>query len=245
MTDERLERCERLLGAPALKRLGRATVAVFGMGGVGSFCAEALARSGIGTLRLVDHDIVSATNYNRQLHALETTEGLPKVQAMAERLRAISRSLRIDARRSFFDRDAADDLLGLPLDFVVDAIDSVGPKTELVAQCLGRGLRVITVVGTAARLDPTRVRVGCLSRVAGDPLAVRLRKLLRRRHIDPTVTAVYSEESALQDAAGPWPRMTEALCRGRQRRILPSLVMVPAAAGMAAAGACIQELLRG
>jgi tRNA A37 threonylcarbamoyladenosine dehydratase len=243
MDRDRFERCERLLGTRGLEHLGRAVVAVIGLGGVGSFCAEALTRSGIGTLRLVDHDTVSPSNFNRQLHALDATEGLFKVRAMAERLASISRRLTLDVRCAFFDREAAGELLAPPLDFVVDAIDAVGPKTELVAECLERGIPVVTVVGAAARFDPTQVRVGCLSRVHGDPLAARLRKLLRRRGLEPKAPAVYSEEPAWAAATGSWPTMTETLCRGRQRTIQPSLVMVPAAAGMAAASVCLRSLV--
>jgi tRNA A37 threonylcarbamoyladenosine dehydratase len=239
----RFERCERLLGRPAMRALQDATVVVFGLGGVGSFCAEALARSGVGRLRLVDHDIVAETDFNRQLCALEGNTGRSKVELLAQRLRRISPRAELLAVCRFFDRETADELLAPPVSYVVDAIDSVGPKVELVAQCLRRGLDIVTVVGSAGRQDPTCVRVGCLTKVCGDPLAQRVRKLLRRQGIKPEVTAVYSEEPRTEASSGSWPRMTESLFRGRQRVIQPSMVMVPAAAGMAAASVCIRALV--
>ena len=239
----RFDRCERLLGSAGTRALREASIVVFGLGGVGSFCAEALARSGVGRLTLVDHDVVAITDVNRQLCALEDNVGSSKVELIAQRLRSISPEGEFVAVRKFFDRETADELLAAPVSYVIDAIDSVGPKVELVAQCLRRGLGVVTVVGSAGRLDPTRVRVGCLAKVCGDPLAQRLRKMLRRQGIEPVVPAVYSEEPRIGPAAGDWPRMTESLVRGRQRMIQPSMVMVPATAGMAAASVSIRAIL--
>lgn len=239
----RFERCERLLGTAAMGALRDATVTVFGLGGVGSFCAEALARSGVGRLKLVDHDTLAITDHNRQLCAIEGHVGLSKAEVMAMRLRKIAPEGECVAIARFFDHDTADELLAPPLSYVVDAIDSVGPKVELVAQCLRRGLGLVTVVGSAGRLDPTRVRVGCLTGVRGDPLAQRLRKLLRRQGIEPRIMAVYSEEPRTEGQSGAWPRMTESLCRGRQRVIQPSMVMVPAAAGLAAASVCVRAIV--
>jgi tRNA A37 threonylcarbamoyladenosine dehydratase len=241
----RFERCERLLGSAGIRALGGASVVVFGLGGVGSFCAEALARSGVGRLKLVDHDVVAITDVNRQLCALEDSVGSSKAELIAQRLRRISPEAEFVAVRKFFDRETADELLAPPVSYVVDAIDSVGPKVELVAQCLRRGLGLVTVVGSAGRLDPTLVRVGCLTEVHGDPLAQRLRKMLRRQGIAPDVTAIYSEEPRTEAAPGAWPRMTESLFRGRQRMIQPSMMMVPATAGMAAASVCIRAIVGG
>jgi tRNA A37 threonylcarbamoyladenosine dehydratase len=241
----RFERCERLLGSAGIRALGEASVVVFGLGGVGSFCAEALARSGVGRLKLVDHDVVAITDINRQLCALEDNVGSSKVELIAQRLGRISPEGEFVALRKFFDHQTADELLTPPVSYVVDAIDSVGPKVELVAQCLRRGLGVVTVVGSAGRLDPTLVRVGCLTKVCGDPLAQRLRKMLRRRGLEPKVMAVYSEEPRAEASPGVWPRMTDSLFRGRQRMIQPSMVMVPATAGMAAASVCIRSILGG
>ena len=144
-------RTELLIGAAGLRRLQAARVAVFGLGGVGSFAAEALARSGVGWLRLVDFDRVGPSNFNRQLYALRSTLDQPKVAVAAARLRDINPELVLDGRDAFFHLDSADDLLAPPLDFVIDAIDSLGPKCELLSQCVERGLPVISAMGAAAR----------------------------------------------------------------------------------------------
>ena len=231
------------MGAEAMRRLARARVAVFGMGGVGSHCAEALARSGLGALRIVDHDAISESNCNRQLHALESTLGQRKVDAMRARLVDVAPDLEVDARHEFFAAETADALLDGDLDYVVDAIDSMGPKVELLLQCRQRGIPVLTVLGAAARLDPTRLRVGPLEETRGCPLAATLRKQVRRRGSLDGVMALFSTERPRTSAEGDWPRMTDDLCRGRQRVIQPSMVMVPAAMGYAAASWVVRELV--
>ena len=236
------ERAERLLGSQGLERLGAATVAVFGLGGVGSFCAEALARSGIGALRLVDHDRVTPQNFNRQLCAARSTLGESKVEAMRARLLDIAPDLVVDARPTFFSEETADELLGGALSFVVDAIDSLGPKVSLLGHCRARGLPVITALGAGGRLDPTRIRVAPLGLSRGDRLGMWTRKRLRKTGSLAGVMAVFSEEPARPARGLDWPLMTVDLERGRQRKIQPSLVMVPAAMGMAAAGHVITRL---
>lgn len=227
-----------------MEHLEDACVVVVGLGGVGSFCAEALARSGIGHLRLVDHDVVSPTNLNRQLHAMSSTLGLSKAECMAGRLRDAISGIDVDVRRVFFDAETADSLLEVPVDVVVDAIDSLGPKVELLAQCCRRGIPVITALGAGGRLDPTRVRTGPLAKTQGDPLASRVRKMLRRRGSIDGVMAVYSEEPCQPIREG-FSRFTDDLVRGRQRVIQPSCVMVPAAMGLAAAAHVVGRLAGG
>ncbi len=239
---DRLERTARLLGLEAMGRLRGATVAVFGLGGVGSFCAEALARSGVGCIRIVDHDVVSETNCNRQIGALGSTIGQPKVDVLGARLRDIDERLRVECYRRFFALDTVDELLGGELGFVVDAIDSLGPKVELLYQCQARGIQTVTVLGAAAKMDVTQIRVGPLEQTVGDPLASRVRKLLRRRGPIGAITAVYSAEPRRPAAQGPWALMTDDLSRGRQRMIQPSMVMVPGAMGLAAAGHVVQAI---
>ncbi len=236
------ERAERLLGREGLERLARATVAVFGLGGVGSFCAEALARSGIGALRLVDHDRVTPQNFNRQLCACRSTLGESKVHAMRRRLLEVAPDLVVDAREAFFADDQAAELLSQPLSFVVDAIDSLGPKVSLLRHCRALGLPVITALGAGGRLDPTRIKVVPLAETRGDRLGMWTRKRLRKTSSLAGIMAVFSEERARASAPGDWPRMTTELERGRQRNIQPSLVMVPAAMGMAAASHVVCRL---
>lgn len=236
------ERTQRLVGLDGFQRLRQARVVVFGLGGVGSFCVEALARSGIGSLRIVDHDVVSLTNCNRQLLATHATLGLEKVEVMRRRIADIDPEIQIDARRAFFAREEADALLEGEPSFVVDAVDALGPKVELLAQCRDRGLPVVSSMGAAARLDPTCVRVSWLRETAGDPLAARVRKMLRRRGGLDGILAVFSTEPARAAATGDWPAMTDDLFRGRQRVIQPSMVMVPAAMGLAAASTVVRRL---
>ncbi len=241
--ERRWERSARLVGRAGLRRLGRARVAVFGMGGVGSHCAEALARSGLGALRIVDHDTVSESNCNRQLHALQSTLGKRKVDVMRSRLLDVAPELEVDARHEFFAPENAEGLLGGNLDYVVDAIDSTGPKVELLQQCRQRGLRVLTVLGAAGRLDPMQIRLAPLDQTRGCPLAATVRKQMRRRGGLDGVWALFSVERPHASAEGDWPRMTDDLFRGRQRVIQPSMVMVPAAMGYAAAAVVVRELL--
>lgn len=237
----RFERTERLLGHEAMARLRHARVAVFGLGGVGSSCAEALARSGLGYLRIVDHDAVADSNCNRQLHAMSSTLGRPKTEVMKERLQDINPRIELDARHQFFAADTADQLLDGQLDAVVDAIDAMGPKIELLARCQTMGLRVVTVLGAAARLDPTQVRLVPLAKTNIDPFAARVRKMLRRRGSLDGVMAVYSTEPA-RPTQDEWPALTNDLVRGRQRIILPSMMMVPATMGLTAASFVVRSL---
>jgi len=242
VTEERLERCARLLGTAGLQRLARSRVVVIGLGGVGSFCVEALARSGVGRLRIVDHDVVTPSNCNRQLLATSATLGQVKVDVMAARLREVAPGTEVDARRQFFAAETAEELLHGDIDAVVDAIDSLGPKVELLHQCQRRGLFVTAALGAGGRLDPTRVRVAPLGATHADPLGVQVRKQLRRRGSLDGVDAAFSLEKPRSTIMGDWDPMTTDLHRGRQRVIQPSVVMVPAAMGMAIAAHVVGRL---
>jgi tRNA A37 threonylcarbamoyladenosine dehydratase len=239
---DRLERTARLLGLEAMGRLRAARVYVFGLGGVGSFCAEALTRCGVGHIRIVDHDVVSASNCNRQVQALGSTLGRPKVEALGERLRDIDPGVNVEALQAFFATESAGELLEPAPDWVVDAVDALGPKVELLHQCVRRGICVLSALGAAARLDPTRVRVGPLARTHADPFGKRVRKALRKRCSIEGVVAVWSDEPPRAAAPGPWPAMTTDLFRGRQRVIQPSMACVPAAAGLAAASEVVARI---
>lgn len=178
----RFDRVARLLGEDAIARLHRARVVVFGVGGVGSFAAEALARTGIGHLVLVDFDLVCVTNTNRQMHALRGNIGKPKAEVMAERLRLVHPTATIEARVEFYRAEASEALLEPRPDYVVDAIDNLTAKAHLVATCRRREIPVVSAMGAAARLDPTRVRVDDLARTHSDPLAHHFREILRKKH---------------------------------------------------------------
>lgn len=174
----------RLLGREALARLRAAHVAVVGVGGVGSWTAEALARGGVGAVTLIDLDEVCVSNVNRQLHALDCQIGRPKVVVLAERIRAINPGCRVDAVQEFFVASNAERLLAPaePFTVVVDAIDSVAHKARLLAACVARGLPVVTTGGAGGKRDGTRLRIGDLGESGGDDLLRQVRKTLRKEH---------------------------------------------------------------
>lgn len=172
----------RLYGAAALPRLHAAHVTVVGVGGVGSWVVEALARSGIGALTLIDLDDVCVTNTNRQSHAMADTVGRPKVAVLAERVRAINPACRVTALAEFFTAANAERLLAGRCDWLVDAIDGMTNKAALIAACVRHGQPVLTVGGAGGRRDATRVRVGDLGESQGDDLLRLVRKKLRRDH---------------------------------------------------------------
>lgn len=202
------ERLERLIGGEALRRLQRAHVLVVGVGGVGSWAVEALARSGVGRLTLVDHDTVCATNLNRQLPATVQTLGLPKVAWLGDRVSAINPACEVRALQMRFAEATAEEILRSAPDVVVDAIDSVGEKALLLAKCHTAGISVVCSCGAGGRRDPTRVRVSDLAQVEGDALARAVRTRLRRAHgivaCDGLlrIPAVHSTEPAAQGYEG-------------------------------------------
>jgi tRNA threonylcarbamoyladenosine dehydratase len=209
----RFDRLGRLYGDAAVARLMRARVVVFGVGGVGGFAAEALARSAIGHLMLVDFDDVCITNTNRQLQALASTVGRSKAALLCERLRLINPQAQVEAKEQFYDADTSDELLVSPwpgptttYDFVVDCIDNLKAKAHLLATCQKRGIPVVSSMGAGGKVDPTLIRVADLGQTDVCRLAHQLRKTLRQKHglargREPMgITAVYSEEKRL------WPR---------------------------------------
>lgn len=216
-TDDALDRADRtrrfggvarLYGARALSAFERAHVAVVGIGGVGSWVAEALARSAVGTLTLVDLDNVAESNTNRQIHALDGNFGKPKVEAMAERIRLIDGSCDVRLVEDFAEPGNFEALFGGGLDYIVDAIDSVRTKTALIAWCAARGQSLITVGGAGGQLDPTRIRIDDLAFTIQDPLLSKVRAQLRKHHGFPRgpkarfkVSAVYSDEPLIYPEA--------------------------------------------
>jgi tRNA A37 threonylcarbamoyladenosine dehydratase len=197
----------RLYGAEALDRFEHARVAVIGIGGVGSWVAEALARSAIGHLTLIDLDNVGESNTNRQVHALDGNYGKAKVTAMAERIRLIDPACVVTQVEDFIEPDNMDRLLGGGFDFVVDAIDSVRTKVALIAWCVEHSQPLITVGGAGGQLDPTRLRIDDLAQTIQDPLLSKVRAQLRKAHNFPRgpkarfkVPAVYSDEPLIYPA---------------------------------------------
>ena len=196
----RFDRLGRLMGDRAVKRLLDSNVVVIGLGGVGSFAAEALTRSGIGNLTLVDFDLVCVTNANRQLQAMRGTVGKPKANVLAERLRLINPAANIKAVPLFYDARLSDKLLPEGTDYVVDAIDNVTAKCHLLATCRKRNIPIVCSTGASGRWDPTRIEVADLASTRVDPLAQSVRKILRQQHDFPRkgpfgIPAVFSTEA--------------------------------------------------
>jgi tRNA threonylcarbamoyladenosine dehydratase len=198
----------RLYGAPALAAFERAHVAVIGIGGVGSWAAEALARSAVGRITLIDLDNVAESNTNRQIHALDGNYGKAKVSAMAERIRLIDPACEVRQVEDFVEPANFDAVLGGGFDYVIDAIDSVRTKTALIAWCVERRQPLITVGGAGGQLDPTRIRIDDLAQTIQDPLLSKVRGQLRKLHGFPRgpkskfrVNAVYSDEPLIYPEA--------------------------------------------
>ena len=204
--DERFLRTEMLLGPQAMERLAAAHVAVFGLGGVGSWCAEALARSGVGALTLVDHDTVGLTNLNRQVEATRSTLGQPKAQAMADRIRDINPDCRLTIRAEKYEAGRREDFFDQPLDYIVDCIDLVSCKLDLIETALTRGVPIVSSLGTGNKLDPGLFRITDLSKTEGCPLARVTQGAARPRHPPPPGPLVAGGAEGRPPAGGAAPR---------------------------------------
>jgi len=259
-THRRFDRAARLFTEPGLHRLMSARVLVVGVGGVGSFAAESLARSAVGELVLIDFDDVCVTNANRQLHALRGNIGKSKVEVMAERLRLVNPSATVTAVPRFYEASASETLLDGQVDFVVDAIDNLTAKAHLVATCLRRGIPLVSSMGAAARMDPTLIRVADLADTQRDPFARALRKILRREHgldVQPGqpvgVPVVFSTETPREPAPVSYDEGKGFVCvcpnkdNGlhtceKRARIDGSASFVTGAFGLAAASVVVRTL---
>ncbi len=235
MEDQRFARTEMLLGDAGLARLAASSVAVFGVGGVGSFTAEALARAGVGSLTLIDHDTIDVTNINRQIHALTETVGKAKTTVMAERIRAINPHCRVREIRAFYLPEEADSFFATHYDYAVDAVDTVTAKVDLAVQCQARNIPLIASMGAANKLDPMLFDVMDIYRTKGDPLARILRKKLKERGVR-RLTVVCSRERPKRPVAG--------ICAPAPGRHLApgSVSFVPPVAGMIMAGVVVRAL---
>lgn len=224
--DERLTREQMLLGEEAVKKLKESRVAVFGLGGVGSWCAEGLARAGVGSLVLIDSDAYSLSNVNRQLGALSSTEGKMKSEVMAARIRDISPDIDVTSITGLYCADERDRFFpeGVHYDYVADAIDLVSCKLDLIMTCLERDIPLISALGTGNKKDASLLRLDDISRTYGCALARVMRKELRARGVEH-LNVVFSPEDPME------PEQFEAPPPGR-RSIPGSLVWVPASAGL-------------
>lgn len=224
-----------LLGKEALEKLRRSRVAVFGVGGVGGFAVEALARTGIGALELVDRDVVSLTNLNRQILATHETIGRDKVDVAVERVRAIDPSIRVTGRKCFYLPETADQFDFSGYDYVVDAVDTVKAKIDIIVRATEAGVPVISSMGAGNKLDPTQFRVADIYKTSMDPLAKVLRKELRKRGVK-RLKVVYSPEKPLTPGdPGEEPAPGKRTTPG-------SIAFVPSVAGLVIAGEVVKDL---
>jgi tRNA threonylcarbamoyladenosine dehydratase len=189
-----LQRTELLVGADALERMRQLHVMVIGLGGVGSFAAEFLARAGVGRMTIVDGDTVDLTNTNRQLPALHSTVGQSKAAVMAARMRDINPALELHVRDEFLTPETVKELITNDFDYVFDCIDSVQPKQYVIVTCKQKGVRVVSSMGAGGRLDPSKVQVADLSQTFNCPFAQQVRKGLKRKGVWRGVTVVFSSE---------------------------------------------------
>jgi len=236
MTDERFSRTELMFGSESMIKLKNSRVAVFGIGGVGGHAAEALARSGIGTLDLIDNDEVSVSNINRQLYALTSTVGKLKVEAAKERIYDISPDIVVNTHPCFFMPDTADIFDFSCYDYVIDAIDTVTGKLEIIKRAKAAGVPVISAMGAGNKLDPTAFRVADISKTKVCPLARVMRYELKKLGIKG-VKAVYSEEEPLKPDINPDDPQSEF-----RRSIPASNAFVPSVAGLIIAGEVIKDI---
>ena len=234
MSREQFTRTERLLGADAMERLAASRVAVFGVGGVGGYAVEALARSGVGTLDLIDNDKVCESNLNRQIIALHSTLGQYKVDVAAQRARDINPDITVNAHKLFYTPETAGELDFRSYDYIIDAIDTVTGKLDLVVKAQEYQIPVISSMGAGNKLDPGRFVVTDLAKTTMDPLARIMRKELKKRGIRH-LKVVYSTEKPMPVE----PVETEASLR---RTTPGSTAWVPAAAGLMLAGEVIRDL---
>lgn len=245
MNEDRLARIRLLLGDEGVKRLQGSFAVVCGLGAVGSYAVEGLARAGVGRLRLVDFDVVHASNINRQLFALGSTLGRHKAGVAAERVLDINPDCRVEPLKLFVSLESLDTVLEGKPDIVIDAIDSMGPKTALVAETQKRGLRLVSSMGAALRTDPSQIKVGPFQKVKGCPLASRLRYWLRRKGAPLDFTCVYSTEELgeiRKKARESAPPEKDYYEKGRRRAALGSLPTVTGIFGLTVANTAIKML---
>ena len=233
--ETQFDREQMLLGLSAPETLSGCHVAVFGVGGVGSFTAEALARAGVGTITLIDHDTVSLSNLNRQLVALHSTIGMRKTDVMAARIRDINPDCRVTALPVFYEPERREDFFSLGFDYIADCIDSTRSKLDLIETAVFRGVPIISSMGTGNRLDPSKFVITDISKTSGCPLAKVMRRELRLRGIH--------HHTVLSSTELPQKPLRLPGHEDEQRTPPGSVSWVPPCAGMMIAGYIIRQLL--
>ena len=231
-------RTELLLGQPAMEKLNNARVAVFGLGGVGGYVAEALARSGVGAMDLIDHDTISITNINRQLLALHSTVGMSKAKAARDRVLDINPQCKVTVHETFYGPDTADRFDFTQYDYIVDAIDTVTAKLALIAHAKEAGTPILCCLGTGNKLDASKFQIVDISKTSVCPLARIMRKECAKRGYKH-VKVLFSTEDPVISAGDTGEELPEG------RRSLPgSVAFVPSVAGLLIAGEVIRDLIK-
>ncbi|WP_445490200.1 tRNA threonylcarbamoyladenosine dehydratase [Niallia sp. 03133] len=237
-------RNELAIGKEGLDQLKNSTVAVLGIGGVGSFAAEALARSGVGKIILIDKDDVDITNVNRQIIALLSTVGRPKVEIMQERIADINPKCDVIALKMFYTEETYEEIFDYGLDYVVDASDTISYKIHLMKECLNRNIPIISSMGAANKMDPTRFQIADISKTHTDPIAKVIRTRLRKEGIRKGIPVVFSDESPIvirEDIRKVVGKEDAAI---RKAKMPPSSnAFVPSVAGLIMASHVVKELL--
>jgi tRNA threonylcarbamoyladenosine dehydratase len=243
-------RTELLIGAEALKKLNESKVAVFGIGGVGTYVVEGLVRSGVGKLVLVDDDCICLTNINRQIHATRKTVGKSKVDVMKERVLDINPKVEVTTYKTFYMPDTAEELISKDYDYIVDAIDTVTGKIDLIVKAKQFNIPIISSMGAGNKLDPTKFEVDDIYKTSVDPLAKVIRKELRKNGID-SLKVIYSKEEPIKPVETEnsscakgcvCPKGTTRKCTIRNQ-IPGSISFVPSVVGLIMAGEVIKDLI--
>ncbi|MFD0962370.1 tRNA threonylcarbamoyladenosine dehydratase [Paenibacillus chungangensis] len=238
-------RTELAIGPEGLQRMKDSTVAVLGIGGVGAIAAEALARTGVGRIILIDKDVVDITNINRQIHALTTTVGEPKADLMRDRIKLINPECDVIALRMFYTEETYEQLFSYPLDYVLDASDTIVYKIHLIKQCLERGIPVISSMGAANKMDPSRFQVADISKTHTDPIARVVRTKLRKDGIKKGVKVVFSDEEPIKPREDVTQRIVPDNAPEIRKAQQPpsSNAFVPPVAGLIMVSVAVKELL--
>ncbi|MCB2218842.1 MAG: tRNA threonylcarbamoyladenosine dehydratase [Bacteroidetes bacterium] len=231
------ERTHLLLGPDALKKLEQSHVLVAGLGGVGGYAAEAICRAGIGEMTIVDNDVVTATNRNRQLLALKSTEGKDKTGLLATRLLDINPDLKLHTHAVYLKDDQIPEILNASFDYVIDAIDTLSPKIFFIKQCMDRKLRLVSSMGAGGRLDPAQVRVGDVSESYGCPFAQVVRKKLHGWGIRQGFKVVFSPEKVIKESVIVTDNSPN------KKSTVGTISYMPAMFGLMVASVVIRELI--
>ncbi|HHX23057.1 MAG: tRNA threonylcarbamoyladenosine dehydratase [Tepidanaerobacteraceae bacterium] len=237
--EDMFARTELLIGKESLEKLKKSQIAIIGIGGVGSFAVEALARVGVGTLILVDFDVICYSNINRQIHATHSTVGLPKVDVMKERILDINPNANVICIREFYSHENSTRILSGHFDYLIDAIDSLGSKIDLIVECKKRNIPIISAMGAGNKLNPNKLEISDISLTSICPLAKRVRKELRKKGIEEGVKVVYSKEIPLKKQS----HKNINGCSNTLNNVVGSISFVPSAMGLTIASEVVRDLI--